>query len=86
MGRALSGLTTWPGGQRRGKATIAACQPEERPETVPVKAIYGDGVLKQGSRLPLEETRTAVATYGDCARLEVGVAAVIRRATLGRRA
>ncbi len=22
MGRALSSLTTWPGGQRRGKATI----------------------------------------------------------------
>jgi len=55
MGRALSGLTTWPGGQRRGKATIANCGPEERPGTTPVKAIYGDGVLKQECRLPLEE-------------------------------
>ena len=55
MGRALSGLTTWPGGQRRGKATIVACQPEERPATTPVKAIYGSGMLKQKCRLPLEE-------------------------------
>jgi hypothetical protein len=55
MGRALSGLTTWPGGQRRGKATIATCGGEKRPATTPVKAIYGDGVLKQKLRLSLEQ-------------------------------